>query len=254
MKKNLRNILLDRIKDPDRPLRSNLTPESVDDLVFSIKEVGIIQPLVVTESDGGYELIAGHRRLLAAEIAGLVEAPCIIVDAKDLDKEVLKMHENIAREDINPIDWANHLAYLKQRYHLSDAKLAELTRFSETWVRQHLDILNYPVEVLQSIKEGTLSFSAARELAQIKDPVKRQVHVKAAVRGGISPAMAVEWRKRANAETPTPQTQEINQEDSQNTINNTILQNICPVCGEQIPYEQMVTLIVHTNCQPQRQT
>ena len=104
MKSKFELIPLDRIKDPERPMRADLTPESVDELVFSIRDVGIIQPLVVSASGDNYEVIAGHRRLLAASVAGLTEAPCIIVDTKGLDREVMKMHENIAREDINPID------------------------------------------------------------------------------------------------------------------------------------------------------
>lgn len=231
-------------------MRANLTPESVDDLVFSIKEVGIIQPLIVCEAGDGYELIAGHRRLLAAEIIRLNEVPCVVVDAKDLDKELLKMHENIGRADINPIDWANHLDYLKQQYNLTNANLAEKIGFSEAWVSDHLEILSYPEEVLVAIRDGTLSFSAARELARIKDPVKRGVYVRAAVRGGVTPAMAARWKMEANRE-PMP-TEAPNPEQGTETPEATPapVEPVCPVCGKQIPFDNIVTLQVHSECQP----
>lgn len=254
MKQSIKTIPTDRIKDPERPLRTNLTPESVDDLIFSIKEVGIIQPLIVCQSDNGYELIAGHRRLLAAEIVHLNEVPCIVVDAKDLDKEVLKMHENIGRQDINPIDWANQLDYLKQQYKLSNAKLAEMIGFSEAWISEHLEILNYPVEVLQAIQKGTLAFSAARELAKIKDPIRRGVYVNAAVRGGVTPAMAVRWKLEANRE---PMRQEDSQTTEEMEANQSTPQPVepqCPVCGKPIPFTDIITLQVHTKCQPPKTT
>lgn len=250
MKQNIKTIPTDRIKDPERPLRTNLTPESVDELVFSIKEVGIIQPLIVAESGDGYELIAGHRRLLAAEISQLTEVPCIVVDARDLDKEILKMHENIGRADINPIDWANHLGYLKQQYHLSNAKLAEMIGFSESWVSEHLEILNYPEEVLIAIQNQTLAFSSARELAKIKDKVKREICVRAAVRGGVSPSMAVRWKLEANREELKQPGEEANPQaqNTQNAPEPTEPQ--CPVCGKPIPYNEIVALQVHSACQP----
>lgn len=250
MIKKLEIIPLDKIKDPERPMRSNLTPESVDELVFSIKEVGIIQPLVVCKSGESYEVIAGHRRLLAAEIAGLIEAPCVVVVSKDLEKEVLKMHENVAREDISPIDWANHLAYLKSQYKLSNAKMAEMIGFSEAWISQHLEVLNYPAEVKNAISTGQLAFSSARELAQIKDPAKRRVYVNAAVKSGVTPDQAANWRREANTtpyQSGSPNEPAL-QENTGEEI--AIPLPICPVCQKEIEYADLISIQIHRNCAP----
>lgn len=250
MNQNIQLISTDRIKDPERPLRGNLTPESVDDLVFSIREVGIIQPLIVCKTEHGFEIIAGHRRLLAAEICQLTEVPCIVVDVENLDKELLKMHENIGRADINPIDWANELDYLKSQYKLSSADLARKTGFSEAWVSEHLEILNYPEEVLAAIRNGTLSFSAARELAKIKSPDKRKIYVNAAVKGGVSPAMALRWKLEANRESlPQSENTETNIPQD-NAVVSPLIEPICPVCGKAIPFDKIITLQVHNECQP----
>jgi ParB/RepB/Spo0J family partition protein len=249
----LQYISLDRIKDPERPMRTDLTPESVDELVFSIKEVGIIQPLVVCASGDNYEVIAGHRRLLAASIAGLTEAPCIIKDEKGLDREVLKMHENIAREDINPIDWAIHLNFLKEKYKLTNAKLAEMTHFSEAWISQHLEITTYPPEVLDAIKSGSLAFTSARELAQIKDATTRKIYVDSAVTSGVTPAMAANWRRQANA--PTYQEVHGNDGDVSQNVGDLpkIALPICPVCNADIKPEDQLYLTIHKLCAPQAQ-
>jgi ParB family chromosome partitioning protein len=250
MSNKLKIIPLDRIKDPERPLRSNLTPESVDELVFSIKEVGLIQPLVVVENGESYEVIAGHRRLMACELAGLTEVPCIVTISAGLEKEVLKMHENIAREDINPIDWATQLDYLKSEYKVSNAKLAEMLGFSEAWVSQHLEILKYPAEVLNQIKDGKLAFTSARELAQINDPIKRKVYINAAVKSGVTPAQAANWRREAN--TPTYQQVE-SVEDSTPSESGGVVQiplPICAVCNTEIQYSDLIRLEIHRNCAP----
>jgi ParB family chromosome partitioning protein len=250
MSNKLQIIPLDRIKDPERPLRSNLTSESVDELVFSIKEVGLIQPLVVVKIGESYEVIAGHRRLMACELAGLTEVPCIVTVSAGLEKEVLKMHENIAREDINPIDWATQLDFLKSEYKVTNAKLAEMLGFSEAWVSQHLEILKYPAEVLQQIKDGTLAFSSARELAQIVDPIKRKVYITAAVKSGVTPAQAANWRREANT---SPYQAPVNPDNSGNSTSGgevNIPLPVCPVCGSEIQYADLLTLQIHRDCAP----
>jgi ParB family chromosome partitioning protein len=246
----LQIIPLDRIKDPERPLRSNLTPESVDELVFSIREVGLIQPLVVVQIGESYEVIAGHRRLMACELAGLTKVPCIVTVSSGLEKEVLKMHENIAREDINPIDWATQLDYLKSEYKVSNAKLAEMLGFSEAWVSQHLEILKYPAEVLTQIKEGKLAFTSARELAQITDPVKRNVYITAAVKSGVTPAQAANWRREANTSPyqPTETTDPSVENGSGGAVQ--IPLPVCAVCSLPVEWADLLTVQIHRNCAP----
>jgi len=241
---------LDKILDPTRPLRNDLSPESVVDLVASIKQIGIIEPLVVCRSGDSFEVIAGHRRLMAAEVAGLALVPCLITEVTGIEAEILKLHENIARAEINPIDWAKHLHYLKSQYGLTTAKLAELLGMSPDWVAQHLAILQYPEELLEALATDKIAFSAARELVQIKDQAKRKMHVDYAVRGGVSPALAAKWRREANLES-LPQTAVAASTEGEGVFGSLVLPDmICPVCNDVIPMQEAVTMTVHISCRP----
>lgn len=250
MKGKQKTIVLDRIKDPVAPLRSDLSHEAVQDLTESIKRVGIIEPLVVRKKDGDFEIIAGHRRLVACGIVGLTEAPCIVVDVDDEKAELLKLHENLNRTDINPIDWAFHLVHLKKQYQYSTAKLAKMLGMSEAWVTQHLAIKDYDTPLLEGLKHNTIAFSSARELAQIKDPKKRGVYIKHAISGGITTALAVQWRKEANREImdDKPATGQAEATPQPSPEPETL--PVCPICSIEIKPEEQVTLVVHKTCQP----
>ena len=249
MKSRYQIIPLDKILDPELPLRSDLSPESVADLVASIKQVGIIEPLVVAKKGESFEVIAGHRRLLAATIAQLATAPCMVTEVEGLTADILKIHENLARAEINPVDWAKHLDHLKSQYTLSNAKIAEILGMSEQWVDQHLAILRYSPELLDALTANRLAFSSARELAQIRDPKKREQYTDYAVRGGVTPALAAKWRREANIPTlqQTPIEGGENPELSHPTATN---DPECPVCGEPVRLEESITLIVHHFCRP----
>lgn len=250
MKSKFQIIPLDRIHDPEAPLRSDLSPESVQDLTESIKQVGIIEPLIVRRTNGAFEIVAGHRRLVAAEIAELTEAPCLVMEIDEIGGEVLKLHENLARADINPIDWANHLDYLKKHYNLSNAKIAEMVGMSEAWVSQHLEILQYPGELLEAIKVDRIAFSVARELVQIKDEVKRGIYIHSAITGGCTPALAVRWRKEGNREPLQPNeepTAPVAAADG-GSLGGSL--PICRVCLQEISFEELMTIAIHAKCQP----
>lgn len=250
MKAKYDTIPLDRIKSPSNPLRSKLKREDVTELTNSIKTIGLIEPLVVAKTDKGFEVVAGHRRLLASEVAGLTTVPCLITEAKGVKLEILKLHENIMRSNISAVEWAKHLTFLKTTHKLSNAKLAEMLGMSEAWVDEHLKILNYPKPILEAVEQNTLTFSAARELAQIKDPVKREVYVRSAVKGGVTPAMAKKWRQQANNQYPQQNTDQSQSEESESTSNTEASQTPCPVCGENLSAGQGVVLLVHPKCQP----
>ncbi len=253
MKAKYKVISLDRIIDPDTPLRSDLSPESVSDLTESIKAVGVLEPLIVKGEGDNYRLIAGQRRLVAAGIVGLTEIPCMVTDAQELKGEMVRAQENLARADINPIDWAHHLATIKKQSGLPNAKLAKSLGVSEAWIAQHLLILEYDALLLEALQNNLMSFSSARELAAIKNPRKREVYINHAIKGGVTPTLAARWRKEANREEVPPPTAGPPKAEATPKEPEPAPLTTCRVCGQTIADGAGVRLTVHEACQPKEE-
>lgn len=183
----------DLIDDPEQPMRTDMTEASVEDLVMSIKQVGIIEPVVVKPVNGRYEVIAGHRRLFAARIAKIVEVPCYVRRANSEQTEMLKIHENLYRADVSPADEARHFDYLIKKHKMTPMKIAQLISKSDSYVGDRLAILDYPDFLLDAMTNGEISFGVAREFARFPDVNQMRRSVYYAKRGGMTTEMARKW-------------------------------------------------------------
>lgn len=241
-------ISLDIIDDPARPMRHDLSPESVEDLVISIRQVGIIEPLVVKPVGKRYEVIAGHRRLVASSIAGLAQVPCYIVDATKEQTELLKIHENLYRADIRPSDEADHFKYLIQNHKLSPVKLAKLIGKSEGYVHDRLAIFNYPPELRHALDNGQIKFSVAREFARMEDLSKMREYLHYAVRSGITPALARQWVLdwRRSITEPPIQTRETIVEGGE--VPKIEHFSTCVYCNQSIKLSEANVVYMHDKC------
>lgn len=243
-------LSLDRLRDPSLPIREDITPEGVSDLVESIREVGILEPLLVRQDGNMFEVVAGHRRFFAAQLLHLTEAPVLIIDVNETEAETLKLHENTAREDVSPLAWAKYLLRLKQQLNLDTDKISQLLRKSTAWISQHLAILDYPANLRAALDRGEIAFTSARELASIKDPKTREVYIDHAIRGGVTPALAARWRKQANSKPPRQTTSEpISPPQPPSEPELTPLR-VCPVCSETIDPLDELAIVIHDKCQP----
>lgn len=186
-------LSLDLIDDPERPMRSEITDASVEDLVMSIKQVGIIEPLVVKPVNGRYEVIAGHRRLYASKLAKIPQVSCYVIKANSEQTEMLKIHENLYRQNINPTDEAKHFSYLIQKQKMSPTKISQLISKSLSYVTDRLGILNYPDFLMEAMSKGEISFSVAKEFAHFDDLKQMRSAVYYAKRGGMTQEMARKW-------------------------------------------------------------
>jgi len=163
------NVQSDLIKpNPFQP-REDFNQESIEELAQSIREKGVIQPLLVRRKGDHYELIAGERRLRAANLLNLKELPIIIKDVDDEDSLELALIENIQREGLNAIEEAHAFQYLIDKFHLTQEKISEVLGKSRVTIANILRLLKLPQEIQQEIKKGRITFGHGRALLEIED-------------------------------------------------------------------------------------
>lgn len=148
---------------PLQPRRS-FDEAKIEELAASIRNQGIIQPLVVRRKENRYELIAGERRWRAAIKAGLSEVPAVIRDANDNEALQLALVENLQREDLNPIEEASGYRRLQEEFHWSQEEMADKVGKSRPAIANSLRLLSLPNEVQQEIAQGNLPAGQARAL------------------------------------------------------------------------------------------
>jgi ParB family transcriptional regulator, chromosome partitioning protein len=194
----LRQIPVELIRpNPDQP-RKEFNGESLLALAESIEAKGVLQPLVVRPLPGGsYELIAGERRLRAAKIAKLEQVPAIVRDADGSERLELALVENVAREDLNPVEEARACATLVDDLGVSKAELASRIGKSRPAVANAIRLLDLPDDVLELIERGELTGAHGRALLMTRENDSRRRLAREAVAAGWS---VKETEKRAKAE------------------------------------------------------
>lgn len=241
-------LSLDLIDDPKAPMRSELTEASVAELAMSIKQVGLIEPIVVKPVNGRYEVIAGHRRTLACRIAKLPIVPCHIVVANDEQTEMLKIHENLYRTNIKPADEARHFDYLIKKQKLTPPKIAQLINKSPSYVADRLGILAYPDFLKAAMDKGHISFSVAKEFARFDDLQQMSQAVHYARTGGMTQEMARKWvadHKRSKEVAPVTPTVETSANGEYEEVSYT---SKCIFCNLALNILQAQTVYIHDPC------
>ena len=163
------NVQSDLIKpNPFQP-REDFDSRSIEELAQSIKEKGVIQPLLVRRKGDYYELIAGERRLRAAKLLNINELPIIVKDVSDQDSLELALIENIQREELNPIEEAHAFRYLIDKFQLSQEKISEVLGKARVTITNTLRLLKLPQEIQQEMKNRRISFAHGRALLELED-------------------------------------------------------------------------------------
>ena len=161
-RESVQRVALDRIRPCPFQPRKDFSPEALRELADSIKEQGIVQPLIVRERDGHLELIAGERRWRAAQLLGLAEVPVILREADDRAVLELALIENLQRENLNPIEEAQGYAQLVEQFQLKQEEVAAKVGKSRAVVANALRLLKLPPAIQSSIREGRLSVGHAK--------------------------------------------------------------------------------------------
>ena len=158
-------------RNPYQP-RQSFNEEKLEELANSIKKNGVIQPIAVRRNktgDGKYEIVAGERRWLAAQKAGLHEIPVTVLDLSDVESLEVAIVENIQRDDLNPIEEARGYKRLNQEFKYDHESISKLMSKSRSHISNTLRLLTLPSDVIAMLEEGTLTSGQARPLIGISN-------------------------------------------------------------------------------------
>jgi ParB family chromosome partitioning protein len=155
--------------------RKDFSEDALRELADSIRERGIVQPLVVRPVDGGYELIAGERRWRAAQLLGFNEVPIVVREADDRAALELALIENLQRENLNPIEEAQGFSQLIEQFQLTQEDAAARVGKSRVVVANALRLLRLPSEVQTQVRDGRLSVGHAKVILGLTDPALQKL-------------------------------------------------------------------------------
>lgn len=188
--------------NPDQP-RRRFDAELLNDLAASIKEKGVIQPLIVRRKGSGYEIVAGERRWRASQKAGLHQIPVIVRDLDDTEVLEVAIIENIQRADLNPVEEAAGYVQLMHKFGHTQERLAEALGKSRSHIANTMRLMQLPEIVQNFVSEGKISAGHARSLITAKDPVSL---AKKVISGDLS-VRDTEKLVRKSSETADPSAQ-----------------------------------------------
>jgi ParB family chromosome partitioning protein len=184
--KGIAEIAINDIKaNPNQP-RKHFTSEKMQELIESIKKNGVITPILIKEVGDKYELIAGERRFMAAQRAGLKLIPAVVKHVSSAQQLELGLVENLLREDLNPIEIALAYKNLMEEYKMTQEQIADKLGVNRASVANMVRMLKLPAEVQQYIVNGDLDLGHGKVLAGINDPGRQKALANLAVKKNLS--------------------------------------------------------------------
>lgn len=249
MSEKIEKISSDKITDPVNPMRSNIDRDKIWELADSIKREGLINPITVRPKGDKFEVVAGHRRFMACRIAGLIEISCVIRELTDVQAGEIMAHENLFRENIDPVDEALFLGKLIGADAAKIPEYAERLNRSEQWIRDRLEILEYPDYLIQYVKLGNISLGCAHNLFRIKDMVYCKMYADSAAKAGMSIRQAdylacqYEMGLLVPSETIIPANSELANSEPP------VFRARCAKCGEMAEEPNVQSVFIHKKCE-----
>lgn len=192
--------------NPVQP-RKRFDEKSLSELCESIKSYGILNPLTVRARNGGYELVAGERRLRAAKLAGLTEVPCILLDIDIQDSNLIALIENLQRRDLDFIEEAAGLYQLIRIFGLSQEEAARRIGKSQSAVANKLRLLKLPEDILEALRENGLTERHGRALLRLSTPQKQRAALEYILENDLTVA-ATDAYVDALLQSPAPEPEE----------------------------------------------
>ncbi len=190
------DLSLDLIDPPALELRDQQDPAKLRDLADSMARRGLIQPIRVRAHDSRFQIVAGNRRFLAAQLLGWLTIPASPITGDRAGDLATSLHENLFRENLTVMEEAALVAHLHESEQMNAAAIARALNHTVEWAESRAALLQYPPQVQQALHTGTLGLSAARHLAQIDDEHYLATALDAARTQGMTERSAMEWARQ----------------------------------------------------------
>jgi ParB family chromosome partitioning protein len=169
----IQKLLISDIKPGRQQPRTEFDDKTLQELANSIKQHGILQPLIVRNEKGTYYIVAGERRWRAAQKAGLSHVPAIVRSLKELEELEMALVENVQREDLSPLDQAMSIHRLLNQFNLAQDQVAKRLGKASSTVGNMVRLLNLPNDAQEALRDGNITEGHARAILAIKDPAKQ---------------------------------------------------------------------------------
>jgi len=186
-------VPIDLIDPPKAATRQSMDEEGLHQLAESIKTAGLVNPILLRKVGRRYEVIAGHRRLVAHQ---MLNRPTVKAIVENIDQEAAtraKVHENLCREDVNPVDEAIFIAEAMEDLNMTTAEFARYIQRNRAYIKRRLALLDYPDDVRTAVKHHGVPLNVARYLSQITDTTTRRMYLNYAVDSGVTARTARYW-------------------------------------------------------------
>jgi len=189
----LLSIEINKIEAGPHRQRSEGEDEEIQEIAASIKRLGVIEPVIVVRKNDSFLLVAGHRRIAAASIAGLTNVPAVIRKSNEAENAEVSFAENFFRRELSPVEQASAIRGCIDDKVMTIEELAKCLHRSEQWIIDQAKMTTWPDEVLQAIHFKYISVSAASNLAAISDPRYRGFLLHNAVENGVPARVTAAW-------------------------------------------------------------
>lgn len=246
----LKEIDIELIDDPVNDIRENLNMQGVEELAISIENTGLINPITVFRNRSRYEVVVGHRRLIAHKIAKMETITAIVTEIDPEKIDVMKLDENVFREEVSPVMIAKYIYRIMGEKGLTTMEIARYFGKTPQWANTMLRLLDIDEYTQEAINAGEISYTGALELQKIKDERTRSSLTQAAVKGGAHTRVIKNWVNDYRSEIDYKEKRAAEQPENGVVPEEREYKRKCICCNELKESETIIIVEVCPECYP----
>jgi len=245
---NVKKLPLDLIDDPKIRIRDTVDDTDINELMNSMNEIGLLEPIVVRQVANRYEIIAGHRRTRAARLLGWQFIEAKIIQASEEEVFALRLAENLQRKDINPVDEACFIGEIMLKYHKTPEDMVRLLKRSPAWISDRLEVFEMPDFMKEHLRLKKYPLGAALWIFRIENENTRRYYADWAAINGVTVAAAHRWYENLKASQFVLDTSKevmVDQSTGRQTVRT---KTQCAFCGQDVYLDEANSVWIHPTC------